>query len=197
MMNNGRIGQCSTMPCVRPHDSLLPPQPTVHPSTPFLVAIPHHGPSPHPVFAANSKTKQNGQHNNFAMEAPTEQPTTTMASGDCGRCAAGDQCNNPTLDLTRHRCPGCEQPMHAVCGFVDETQDVSTSSWCPSCHSQRKSPPPAENWTECCGLHEQCALSLLMKVPSLGLLLLLHASLQSQLFDLLWCLLLAHLGLIC
>jgi hypothetical protein len=41
----------------------------------------------------------------------------------------------------KHWCPGCKQPIHAVCGVLDEQQDsIAYMSWCYDCHEGRKMP---------------------------------------------------------
>ena len=56
-------------------------------------------------------------------------------------CCCGDRCTLKGLPADRHWCPGCKQPIHAVCGVTDETQEsIAYMNWCYNCNEGRKMP---------------------------------------------------------
>ena len=64
---------------------------------------------------------------------------TTMVSN----CCCGDRCTMNGLSAPdKHWCPGCKQPIHAVCGVFDESQEsIAYMNWCYNCDEGRKMPP--------------------------------------------------------
>lgn len=57
-------------------------------------------------------------------------------------CCCGERCTLKGVPAgDKHWCPGCKQPIHAVCGALDESQDsIAYMSWCHDCHEGRKMP---------------------------------------------------------
>mgnify|MGYP005646113957 FL=1 len=51
-----------------------------------------------------------------------------------GRCCAGDQCVASNHELRpEHKCPGCKEIVHTLCGEFDETADCLYCKQCYPC----------------------------------------------------------------
>lgn len=66
------------------------------------------------------------------MREPTLLVTSTMLSSN------RDQCNLKEQPAEKHWCPGCQQPIHAVCDILDDKSQESSAymNWCHDCDEQ-------------------------------------------------------------
>ena len=68
-----------------------------------------------------------------------------MADEPASNCACGTLCSVPELPSSKaHKCPGCEKPIHALCGIETGDRNIAYSNRCFTCHDKLK-PPPTTN----------------------------------------------------
>ena len=56
-------------------------------------------------------------------------------------CICGSKCSLPAANLhPQHRCPGCKEMIHYICGIYDETKQIHNNMWCFTCYGGLKLP---------------------------------------------------------
>ena len=56
-------------------------------------------------------------------------------------CICGIKCSLPAADLhPHHRCSGCNEMIHSICGIYDETKQIHNNMWCFTCYGGLKLP---------------------------------------------------------
>ena len=55
-----------------------------------------------------------------------------------GNCACAERCDHKELPQSEHHaCPGCEKPIHAICGVPDPNPtSIKYSNWCYDCYDE-------------------------------------------------------------